>query len=90
MTYKFATNMKIPLDRADIGLLAILPDYRLGKAIPVDPVKVPTALTQVQLDAGGHVGLYLDPAVFKDALFCGITGWVDPAILSEEWKPDGV
>ena len=85
--YRHATNLRIPLDRTDINLLAIMQDYRLGRPIALDSEKVPTALTAEQMKANGVVGLYIKPEIFQDALFRATTGWRNPAMLGVPWEP---
>lgn len=85
MTYRHVSNLRVPFDRTDLVLIAVLPDYRLGEPVAADPAKVETAMTLEQLKASGIVGLYLSAATIKDPLVQRITGWSEKA-LGRAWQ----
>lgn len=81
--------MRIPLDRADIGLIAATRNYKFGDPVPANPKVNPEALTIEQLRNDGTVGFYVDEKSFADPLFQRLTGWGNPQMLGPEWKPYG-
>lgn len=86
MTYRHATNLRVPFERVDLGLLAALRDYRIGP--PVEG-KQKTALSLSDLKARGIVGLYLTEDAFRDPLFRKLTGWSDPRKILGQELTDG-
>jgi len=74
MAFRHATNLRVPLDRSDLGLLAVLPDYRLGAPMPATHEG---ALTLDDLRARGFVGLYVTAEALADPLVRRMTGWLE-------------
>jgi len=82
--YRHCTNLRVPFDRSDLSLLAVLTDYRFGDPVPA---KSEAALSIEQLRARGIVGLYTTMEVLSDPLVKRATGWLEPEkVLGPEWK----
>lgn len=82
--FHHATNIRVPFDRHDLGLLSVLLDYRLG--VPIPP-PIETAYTMEQLKSQGFIGLYIAEDAYDDPFFVKFTGWGKPEKLGAEWMP---
>lgn len=83
--YRHVTNLRVPFEFVDLGLLALLSDYKIGAP---QPARHGTATPAPKLQQAGVVGLYATIEEMSRECVVRRTGWKRPSrIMGQAWRP---
>lgn len=90
MTYRHATNLKVPFDPVDSAFLKALSDYKIGRPVPAMAPEGADwkPLTFEQLLDRGFVGLYTTDEAISAPQARRKTGWGKIKLNGPEWTPE--
>lgn len=86
--FQHITNLRVPFDVADLGLLSALDDYRIGSPVQAKPKDGQPTLPITELQRMGVVGLYTTREALMSDVVRAKTGWLKPEReLGVSWRP---